>query len=124
MLYTDTTYTLLMCPMTSVIERALDILEAHSEALVEQEGYSMDQEEFASYAIKDIQYQQKSLTFTLVLPVEAKFPEYCRDFSSSVFFDVSNDVTESGVQEGAFVAYEVILHYKGVALEDEGGSQQ
>ncbi len=123
-LYNDQTYNLLMCPMKSVIERALDILEAHAEALVEQSDYSFEQETFAYYAITDLVYQKKFMTFTLILPPEAKFPEYCRDFSSSVFFDVDNEVTESGEIRGSNIAYEVKLNYKGVAQDDEGGSEE
>ena len=120
-LYNDTTYNLLMCPLKSVVERALDILEAHSEALVEQMDYSLDQEEFASYAIKDITYTKEDLSFTLVLPEGTSFAEYCRDFSASVFFEVDNDVTESGEREGSNVAYIVKLLYKGV--DKEGGEE-
>ena len=121
-LYNDTTYNLLMCPLKSVIERALDILEAHAEALVDQEGYSFDQEEFASYAIKNIAYTREELDFTLLLPDGVSFADYCRDFSASVFFEVDNDVTESGERDGENVAYSVKLLYKGV--ERKGGDEQ
>ncbi len=123
-IYNDETYNLLLCPMKSVIERALDILEAHSEALVEQEGYSADQEEFASFAIDALTYSRESLEFKLILPVNASFPGYCHDFSSSVFFSVDNDVTETGEQEGNYVSYSVKLLYKGFQLEGQGGDEE
>ena len=114
----DKLYNVVLLPMKSVLERAFDILEAHSRALVEENGWSA-QEGLASYGVDSIVFSNEMLSFTLILPADTSFPQYMDEFSNSVFFTVSPSVLRpQGEADANGIAYQVKLEYKFMAKPD------
>ena len=119
--YESETYNIMLLPMKSVLERAFDLLEAHSAALVEQYGWEA-QLEFASFGVTEIIFSNDTLSFTLTLPKENSFARYLDVFANSVFFTVDDKVARyEGTPNGDYVNYPVILHYRGrdVSTDDD-----
>ena len=79
--------------MKSVVERAFDVLEAHANALVEQND-TMGQMELARYGVKDIEFTNSTLSFKLVLSSNdtALYTGFLDELDASYFFDVGDDV--------------------------------
>ena len=105
-------YNVLLLPMKSVIERAFDILEGHSAALIEANGWET-QTELASYGVDNIVFENESLKFDLVLPVGSSLKGYLDEFDASVFFDVDQSVVRSeGQPVGSGISYTVAMGFK------------
>ena len=116
--YNEENYNIMLLPLKSVIERMMDILEAHSAALVEENGWE-SQLEFASYAVNDIDLTNDTFKFTLTIPEDSSFKGYMDAFDASVFFYVDEKVARYDAKgDGTLVDYNVILHYTGRAVAE------
>ena len=109
--YSDTLYNVIMIPMKSVVERVFDILEAHSRALIEENGWQ-GQEDLAKYGVDNFVFENTGLKFSLILPEKTSLPLYMSDFDASVFFTVSPSVLRSEGEPVAHgVSYMIELEY-------------
>ena len=125
----DLTFHLILCPMKCVIERAFDILDKCSRALM-PEGYSEAQKELVSYFVQSLEYKAPGieegngssekddpyLSFKLVLPIDQNETEYLDWFSSSPFFSVSKDTKEHAevwANNAEYRVYDVKLFFIG-----------
>lgn len=110
--YADDVYNVLLLPMKTVIERAFDILEGHSAALIEANGWET-QTELASYGVNNIVFENESLKFDLILPVDSSLKGYLDEFDASVFFDVDQSVVRSeGQPVAGGISYTVAMKFK------------
>ena len=109
---TATVFNCLLMPMKSVIERAFDVLEAHSKALIEANGWE-GQTELASYGVDNLHYMADSLAFDLILPQDASLKGYMDAFQSSIYFSVANSVVRSEGEAigGSYTFWKIILDY-------------
>ena len=113
--YEDTYYQIMLMPMKSVIERAYDILSAHSTALIEQNHWE-GQPEYASFEMRDIVLTNEDLSFSLILPPPqtVSMSAYVDEFDASHFFEVDYTFTRSdgdSVSE-ELVSYPIKLKFK------------
>ena len=117
--YEQETYNVLLLPMKSVIERAFDILEAHSKALMEDNDYD-SQREFVEYGVEQIEFTNQYLSFTLILPEDVLLKDTMAEFDASYFFDVASSVELPGseIRSGG-VAYSITLNFKNRPVIDE-----
>ena len=110
--YGEEVYNILLLPMKSVVERAFDILEGHSAALIEANGWET-QTERASYGVDNIRFENESLAFDLILPAESSLKGYLDEFDASVFFDVDQSVVRSeGQAVSGGISYSVAMGFK------------
>ena len=124
----DVTYNIVMCPMKSVFERMFDILDAY--ATLQMQGLSEDQSIYVRYAVDNVVYLGSSpgestgddseyLQFTLILPkfegtdTQGLFSGYMQGFRDSVFFEISESITESGQDVGDYYQIPVMLYFRG-----------
>ena len=119
--YAEETYNILLLPMKTVVERAFDILDAHSAALVEENGWQ-GQTELAEYGMDEITFSNNELKFKLVLPPDGpggSLTGYMNEFDASYFFDVDTSVVRPGgeIVEGG-IAYTITLKYKNRPIFD------
>ena len=113
-IFEDETYNVLLLPMKSVVERAFDVLEAHANALVEQND-TMGQMELARYGVKDIEFTNSTLSFKLVLSSNdtALYTGFLDELDASYFFDVGDDVIiMDGDPTSGGYEFPVTLKYK------------
>ena len=125
----EETYNVVLCPMKSVIDRMFDILEETSDRIFNEMEYTEDQIEFVRYGVDNLEYSipdvgeagtdkgadQEYLAFDLILPSSnAKFTDYMRAFSTSVFFSVEEGTVESAdiLPDGSY-SYPVKLKFAG-----------
>ena len=109
---TAVTFNCVLMPLKSIIERAVDILEAHSRALIEQNEWE-GQAELAAYGVDNIHFMSDSLAFDLILPKEASLNGYMKEFDSSIYFSVSSSVYRSAGEElGMYTSWKITLDYK------------
>ena len=110
--YNDVNYNVVLMPIKSVLERAVDILEAHTAAVVEANGWQY-QRELAAYSLDDISFTNEKLSFTLTLPTKTNSFTACMDaFDYSYFFRVNEEVARfDSDSEGALTEYKVVLDY-------------
>ncbi len=114
--YQDVTYNLMLCPMKSVVERAMDVIEATAQQIIEDNGwYSSSQREFAKYAITNFNFNNESMSFSLILDQSISVSTtYFSALDASAFFEVDNDVIDVvGEVKGGKKTYNVVLNYKG-----------
>ncbi len=122
--FDDVYYHILLLPLKSVIERAYDILSAHSNALVETNHWE-GQPELAAFYVTDIVFNNEKLQFNLYLPDDDALLEgYMSEIDASYFFDVDWSVvlTDGNKKEGSIgsvlgydnltVYFEITLNYK------------
>ena len=104
--------------MKTVVERAFDILDAHSAALVEENGWQ-GQTELAEYGMDEITFSNNELKFKLILPADGSLTGYMNEFDASYFFDVDTSVVRPGGElvEGG-IAYSITLKYKNRPIFD------
>ena len=123
--YEGTIYNILLLPMKSVIERAIDILDNVAEDITEHEGSRTE------YGIDNITSTNEKLSFVLYLPEDVSLRRYMEVFDSSPFFSLDLSVLQS---EGDVflenaptlkVAYTITLSYRSsekTASPSENGS--
>ena len=127
----DVTYNILLCPLKSVIERMFDILDAHSQDLLDAKQLSDSQKEFVSYYVESLEYsapgieedgssdkKQPSLSFKLVLPIDEEkvvdLPGFMDGFTMSPFFQVSSSTKNHGEKwDESHLVYSVELFFIG-----------
>lgn len=92
--YEDVNYHVLLLPLKTVIERAYDILEAHSNSLL---GDYTDEQarKYAGFKMDNIEFSNEELKFDLKLNEEVSFRDYMSAFDSSHFFDVAWEVVST-----------------------------
>lgn len=106
------TFNCLLMPMKTIIERTFDILEAHSNALITDNGWE-GQLELASYGVTEMHYASDSLSFNLILPDKDLFTDYVKELDNSRFFSVSNSVyLSAGDTIGDYTSWKILLEYK------------
>ena len=112
------TFNCLLLPMKSVIERTIDILEAHANALVMDNGWE-GQIELAQYGLTDLQLASNTLSFNLILPDVDLFTEYVQALDDSRLFSVENSVyLSNGESLGAYTSWKIVLKLSYVTKED------
>ncbi len=112
LVFEEENYNILLLPMKSVVERAYDILDAHANALVEQNGWQ-GQTELAEYGVSEIEFNNFQLKFKLILPEEGSLSGFMEEFDASYFFDVDRSVLRpDGELTQGGVAYQITLKYK------------
>ena len=135
--FEDVNYHVLLLPLKTVIERAYDILEAHSNALVAADDLTDEQaKKFAGFKMNNIEFSNELLKFDLLLNEDVSFRDYMAEFDASHFFDVAWEVvstegikTESPVNDDEEhlgmadekylnVTYSITLKYKNEPVSD------
>ena len=112
LVFEEENYNILLLPMKSVYERAFDILDAHANALVEQNSWQ-GQTELAEYGVAEIEFSNNELKFKLILPEEGSLSGFMEEFDASYFFDVDRSVLRpDGELVSGGVSYQITLKYK------------
>ena len=102
--YEDVNYNVLLLPLKTVIERAYDILEAHSNTLVAAGDLTDEQaKKYAGFKVTNIEFDNTKLKFDLLLNEEVSFRDYMADFDASHFFDVAWEVVSSEGKKTEYV---------------------
>ena len=110
-IYNEDTYNIMLLPVKSVIERAFDILEAHTAAVVEENGWE-NQLDLVAYGVDEINFTNERLKFKLTLPNTVSFKHCLDEFAASVFFNVSESVNRfESTTDGSTTSYEIELYY-------------
>ena len=105
----DITYNVLLLPMKSVIERAIDILETRA-AIFREEN------EEPAFGVDTFKFTNDTLEFELILTNDETtlelFTAIYKDFNNSGYFTCDNSVSSSsGSPKGDTVVFPIKLHY-------------